>query len=46
MIGRIGYGNIPMSGYIYGGYSANVSATGAAEDASGADVVKNPGEST
>ncbi len=46
MIGGIGYGNIPMSGYIYGGYSARISGAGTAEDASKAEVVKNPGEST
>ncbi len=34
-IGGIGYGNIPMSGYIYG-----------ADAAGKAEVIKNPGEST
>ena len=41
MIGISGYGNTPLSGYIYGGYAA-----GSAQDAGKADVVRNPGEST
>ena len=45
-IGGIGYGNIPMSGYIYGGYAAGASAVGSAEEAGKAEVIKNPGEST
>ncbi len=45
-IGGIGYGNIPMSGYIYGGYAANSSAVGATEASGRAEVIKNPGEST
>ena len=45
-IGGIGYGNIPMSGYIYGGYAAGTSAVGAAEESGKAEVIKNPGEST
>ncbi len=45
-IGGIGYGNIALSGYIYGGYAAGASAVGATEDAAGAEVVRNPGEST
>ncbi len=45
-IGGIGYGNIPMSGYIYGGYAAATSAAGSVDDAGKAEVIKNPGEST
>ena len=45
-IGGIGYGNIPMSGYIYGSYAAAASETGRAEETQKAEVIKNPGEST
>ncbi len=45
MIGINGFGNSPLSGYIYGGYSG-MSAAGKANETDGADVVKNPGEST
>ena len=50
MIGISGYGNSPLTGYIYGGYagvqSQGASSSGAAEDAGKAEVIKNPGEST
>ena len=50
MIGISGYGNSPLTGYIYGGYGSfgaeAASSTGAANDAQKADVVRNPGEST
>ena len=36
-IGGIGYGNIPLSGYIYGGYAAGASAIGATEEADKAE---------
>ena len=45
MIGINGFGNSPLSGYIYGGYSG-AAAAGQADEAKGAQVVKNPGEST
>ena len=41
MIGIGGYGNLPLSGYIYGSYAA-----GSSQDAGKAEVIKNPGEST
>lgn len=41
MIGINGYGNSPLTGYIYGGYAA-----GSAQDTGKAEVVRNPGEST
>ncbi len=45
---RIGgiYGNIPMSGYIYGGYAAGASAAGGADASADVGAIKNPGEST
>ncbi len=46
MIGISGYGNMPLTGYIYGGYSAGVSSAGSAEDPGKAGAIKNPGEST
>ena len=50
MIGISGYGNMPMTGYIYGGYAAGAAsygaAAGSAEEAGKAEVIKNPGEST
>lgn len=47
MIGISGYGNMPLTGYIYGGYAASSSMnTGNAEDTGKAEVIKNPGEST
>ena len=45
MIGISGYGYMP--GYVYGGYAAaGTSATGSAQEADKAEVIKNPGEST
>lgn len=41
MIGINGYGNLPLTGYIYGGYTA-----GSSQDTGKAEVIKNPGEST
>lgn len=47
MIGISGYGNMPLTGYIYGGYAASSSAaSGNTEDTGKAEVIKNPGEST
>ncbi len=46
MIGISGYGNIPMSGYLYGGYSGASQAAGSSEETGRAEVIKNPGEST
>ena len=45
MIGISGFGNSPLSGYIYGGYSAAAPA-GQTDEAGKAEVVRNPGEST
>ena len=45
MIGINGFGNSPLSGYIYGGYSG-MGAAGQTEDAKGTQAIKNPGEST
>ena len=48
MIGINGFGNMPLTGYIYGGYQGSV-RTNDAQSADGADkvgTVKNPGEST
>lgn len=47
MIGISGYGNMPMSGYIYGNYAA-ASSQGAqgTQNAEGSKPVVNPGEST
>ncbi|MBR4574030.1 MAG: hypothetical protein IKO16_03895 [Lachnospiraceae bacterium] len=46
MIGISGYGNSPLTGYIYGGYG--IAPQGSAEAGSGekAGAIKNPGEST
>lgn len=41
MIGISGYGNSPLTGYIYGSYAA-----GSSQDTGKAEVIKNPGEST
>ena len=46
MIGISGYGNTPMTGYIYGGYNVQSGSADGASDANKAGVVKNPGEST
>ncbi|MBQ6128149.1 MAG: hypothetical protein IJI51_00655 [Lachnospiraceae bacterium] len=46
MIGISGYGNSPLSGYIYGGYSFAPDGSGKAESADKAGAIKNPGEST
>ena len=49
MIGISGYGNSPLTGYIYGGYAAagsQASSVGGAQSADKAEVIKNPGEST
>ena len=50
MIGISGYGNSPLTGYIYGGYKApgvdDASSTGAVSGEQKAEVVRNPGEST
>ena len=45
MIGINGFGNSPLSGYIYGGYSGT-GAAGQTDDAKGTQAIKNPGEST
>ena len=45
MIGISGYGNSPLTGYIYGSY-AGVSGAGSADGGQKVGVVKNPGEST
>ncbi len=45
MIGINGFGNLPLSGYIYGGYNGAGSAE-SADDAKSVGAVKNPGEST
>lgn len=45
MIGISGYGNSPLTGYIYGSY-AGVSGAGSADGGPKVGVVKNPGEST
>ncbi|MBO4267045.1 MAG: hypothetical protein J5910_07630 [Lachnospiraceae bacterium] len=48
MIGINGYGNMPLSGYIYGGYQGSY-GTGnvqTGEEAGKVGAVKNPGEST
>ena len=44
MIGINGYGNSPLTGYIYGGYTAG--SSGATEGSGKSEVIKNPGEST
>lgn len=48
MIGINGYGDSPLTGYIYGAYAQNMrtGAAGATEDTEKAGAVKNPGEST
>ena len=46
MIGISGYGNTPLTGYIYGGYAAGGTTAAASNDAGKTEVVKNPGEST
>ena len=50
MIGISGYGNMPMSGYIYGSYAAassqNAQSAQGAQGAEGSKPVVNPGEST
>ncbi len=43
MIGINGYGNTPLSGYIYGGYASPAQS---AEGAEKTGAIKNPGEST
>ena len=45
MIGIRGYGNSPLTGYIYGSY-AGVSGAGSADGGQKVGAVKNPGEST
>lgn len=45
MIGISGYGNSPLTGYIYGSY-AGVSNTGSLSGDSNVGAIKNPGEST
>lgn len=45
MIGISGYGNSPLTGYIYGSY-AGVSGAGSADGGQKVGAVKNPGEST
>ena len=45
MTGISGYGNSPLSGYIYGSYAAG-SSVGSAREADKPEVIKNPGEST
>ena len=44
MIGISGYGNSPLTGYIYGSYGAQ--SVGSSDGAGKAEVIKNPGEST
>lgn len=46
MIGISGYGNSPLTGYIYGGYASASSAASSSDGAGKAEVIKNPGEST
>ena len=45
MIGISGYGNSPLTGYIYGSY-AGVSNAGSADGGQNVGAIKNPGEST
>ena len=45
MIGISGYGNSPLTGYIYGSY-AGVSNAGSADGGQNVGTIKNPGEST
>lgn len=44
MIGISGYGNSPLTGYIYGLYGAQ--SVGSSDGAGKAEVIRNPGEST
>ena len=47
MIGINGFGNMPLSGYIYGGYQGSYAADVQSGDDQGkVGAVKNPGEST
>ena len=46
MIGISGYGNLPLTGYIYGSYAGGVSGGGLADGTSDVGMTKNPGEST
>lgn len=46
MIGINGYGNTPISGYIYGSYGPGAAAAQSAEGGEKTGAIKNPGEST
>ena len=46
MIGISGYGNSPLTGYIYGGYSFAPGASSQAGSGEKVGSIKNPGEST
>ena len=47
MIGINGFGNMPLSGYIYGGYQGSyASGVQSGDDQGKVGAVKNPGEST
>ncbi len=46
MIGISGYGNSPMTGYIYGGYGMQPGIPGEVGSSAKAGAIKNPGEST